>query len=132
MLWSDSVNLTDSSCFIHEPFNFDSHSDVISAKQFVALCHWEYLLTYFITLGIVPPTISTLTSTKPRNRKKNKQCEPSYTLSVHLHRFRQLSSNHSYIPSIRPSLVPSSIPSIRPSPVPSILLITVPKIYKIQ
>ena len=72
MLWSDSVHLTDSSCFIHGPFNFDSRSDVVSAKQFVALCHWEYLLTSCITLGIVPPTISTLTATKPRKRRKIK------------------------------------------------------------
>ena len=72
MLWSDSVHLNDSSCFIHGPFNFDSRSDVVSAKQFVALCHWEYLLTSCITLGIVPPTISTLTATKPRKRRKIK------------------------------------------------------------
>ena len=72
MLWSDSVHLTDLSCFIHGPFNFDSRSDVISAKQFVALCHWEYLITSCIILGIVPNTLSTLTATKPRKRRKNK------------------------------------------------------------
>ena len=55
MLWSDSVHLTNVSCFIHGTFNFDSRSDVISAKQFVDLCHWEYLLISCITLGIVPP-----------------------------------------------------------------------------
>ena len=32
MLWTESVHLTDSSCFIHGSFNFDSHSDVIPAK----------------------------------------------------------------------------------------------------
>ena len=70
MLWTDSVHLTDSSCFIHDPFIFDSRSDVLSAKQFVALRHWELLLTSCIALGIVPPTISTLTATKPRKRRK--------------------------------------------------------------
>ena len=70
MLWTDSVHLTDLSYFIHGPFNFDSRSNVISAKQFVALRHWELLLTSCIALGIVPPTISTLTATKPRKRRK--------------------------------------------------------------
>ena len=66
MLWTDFVYLTDSSCFIYVPFNFDSRSDVISAKQFVALRHWEFLLTSCIALSIVFPTISTLTATNPR------------------------------------------------------------------
>ena len=44
MLWTESVHLTDSSYLIHDPFNFDSRSDVISAKKFVALRHWEFLL----------------------------------------------------------------------------------------
>ena len=65
MVWTDSVHLTNFACFIHGPFNFDSHSDVISAKQFAALRHWEFLLTSCIALIIVPPTISTLTATKP-------------------------------------------------------------------
>ena len=60
MLWSDSVHLTDSSCFIHGPFNFESRSDLISVKQFVALCHWEYPLTCCITLSIVPPLVPLL------------------------------------------------------------------------
>ena len=72
MLWTDSIHLSDSSCFIHGPFNFDSRSDVISAKQFVALRHWEFLLTSCIALCIVPPTISTLTATTPRKRRKHK------------------------------------------------------------
>ena len=29
MLWSDSVNLTDSNYFIYGPFNYDAHTDVI-------------------------------------------------------------------------------------------------------
>ena len=32
MLLTDSIHLSDSSCYIHGPFNFDSRSDVISAK----------------------------------------------------------------------------------------------------
>ena len=72
MLWTDSVHLIDSTLFIHEPFSFDSRSDVISAKQFVVLHHWEFLLTSCISLGIVPPTIFILTETKPRKRRKNK------------------------------------------------------------
>ena len=71
MLWTDSVHLTDSSYCIHGLFNFDSRSDVISAKQFVPLRHWEFLLTSCIALGIAPPPpISTFTATKPRKRKK--------------------------------------------------------------
>ena len=70
MLWTDSVHLTDSSCFLHGPFNFDSRSDVISANQFVALHHWEYLLTSCITLGILPLTLSSLIVTKLKKRRK--------------------------------------------------------------
>ena len=69
MLLTDSIHLSDSSCYIHGPFNFDSISDVISAKQFVPLRHWEFLLTSSIALGFVPPTISTLTQVKPRKRR---------------------------------------------------------------
>ena len=70
MLWTDSVHLTDSSFFLHGPFNFDSHTDIVSAKQFIALHHWEFLLTSCIEFGIVPPTISTLTTTKTKRKKK--------------------------------------------------------------
>ena len=72
MLWSDSVHLTDSTCFIHRPFNFDSRSDVISAKKIVALRHWKFLLTSCIQLDIVPPTISILIATKLRKMRKKK------------------------------------------------------------
>ena len=43
ILWIDSVHLTDLSCYLHCTFNFDSHSDIITTKQYVALTHWEYL-----------------------------------------------------------------------------------------
>ena len=59
MLWTDSVHLTDLSYFIYGPFNYDSRSDNISAKQFVALRHCEYFLTSCI-------------ATKTRKRRKNK------------------------------------------------------------
>ena len=70
MLWTDSMHLTDSFCFLHEPFNFDSRSDVISANQFVALHYWEYLLTSCIALCIVHPTLSSLIATKSKKRQK--------------------------------------------------------------
>ena len=76
MLWTDSIYLTDSSCFIHGPFNFDSRANVISAKQFVALRHWKNLLTSCIALSIVPSTISTLTTTTPRKRRKVSHVSP--------------------------------------------------------
>ena len=30
ILWKDSVHLSDSSCYIHGPFNLDSRSDIIN------------------------------------------------------------------------------------------------------
>ena len=30
MIWTDSVNLINTSCFLHGPFYFDSQSDIIS------------------------------------------------------------------------------------------------------
>ena len=32
ILWTDSVHLTDTFCFLHGPFNFDSQSDIISTS----------------------------------------------------------------------------------------------------
>ena len=37
ILWTDSIHLTDPSCFLHGPFNFDTRSDVIKPKQYIAL-----------------------------------------------------------------------------------------------
>lgn len=45
ILRTDSIHLTDPSCYLHGTFNFDSHSDVITAKQHVALTRWGYFLT---------------------------------------------------------------------------------------
>ena len=58
--WTDTVHLTDASCFIHYSFNFDSRSNIISAKKIIALGHWEFLLISCNVLGIVFPIISAL------------------------------------------------------------------------
>ena len=63
ILWTDYIHLTDSSCFFHGPFNFDTRSYVVKPKQYIALTHWEFLLTRCSILNIVPPTISTITDT---------------------------------------------------------------------
>ena len=67
---TDSAHLTDSSCYIHGPFSFDSRSDIISAKQCITLSHWKFLLTLCNTLGIVSSIIVTLTNTIPNKIKK--------------------------------------------------------------
>ena len=50
ILWTDFVHLTDPSWYLLGPFNFDSHSDVITTKQHVVLTHWKYLFTILILL----------------------------------------------------------------------------------
>ena len=70
ILWSDSVHLTDFSCYLHGSFNFDSYSDVIIAKQHIALTHWKYCLTFFHTFSIVPPILSILTAIKGSTKKR--------------------------------------------------------------
>ena len=40
MLWSDFVHLTDTNYFIHGPFNYDDHDDIIQPNHHVALTHW--------------------------------------------------------------------------------------------
>ena len=72
MLWSDSVTLTDSNYFIHGPFNYDAHTDVIQPKQHVALTHWEFLLSFCSQFSIVPPTLSILTVCKLSTAKQKK------------------------------------------------------------
>ena len=61
IIWTYSIYLTDPSCFFHEQFNVDARSDVIKPKQYIALTHWEFLLTRCFVLSIIPPTLSTLT-----------------------------------------------------------------------
>ena len=77
ILWTDFIHLTDSSCYNHEPLNFDYRSEIIKPKQYIALLHWKYIITTCSTLGIVPPIISTLTDNKlskhtPEIRLNNK------------------------------------------------------------
>ena len=79
ILRTDSVHLTDISCYLHGPFNFDSHSDIITAKQHFALTHWEYLLIVCNTLGIVSPILSTLTDSKASIKKRKNKLNPNYT-----------------------------------------------------
>ena len=62
--WTDSIHLTESFRYLHGPFNVDSRLDVIIAKIFIALRHWEYTLTICDTFSIVPPILSTLTAVK--------------------------------------------------------------------
>ena len=72
ILRTDSVHLTDISCYLHGPFNFDSHSDIITAKQHVASTHWEYHLTICNTFGIVSPILSTITNIKVSTKKRRR------------------------------------------------------------
>ena len=46
VLWSNAVQLTDAKYFIHGPFKYDDHDDIIQAKKYVALTHWEFLLPF--------------------------------------------------------------------------------------
>ena len=70
MLWIDSVHLTNPSCYLHYPFNFDPHSNVITTNQHVALTHWEYLFIVCNTIGIVSPILYTLTDVKSSTKKR--------------------------------------------------------------
>ena len=72
MLWSNSVHLTDSKYLIHEPFNYDAHTDIIQPKQHVALTHWEFLLSFCCQFSIVPPTLSTLIVCESSTVKRKK------------------------------------------------------------
>ena len=60
MLGSYSVHLTDSKNFIHGPFNYDAHTDIIKTKQHGVLTHWEFLISFCNQFSIVPPILSTL------------------------------------------------------------------------
>ena len=72
ILWTDSIHLTDTSCYLHGPFNFEPYSDNIPAKKHVALTHWEYLLTICNKLSVVSPILSTLTQAKVARKKRKK------------------------------------------------------------
>ena len=49
---TDSIHLTESLCYINEPFIFESRSGIIKAKEYIALSHWEFILTACFTSGI--------------------------------------------------------------------------------
>ena len=72
MLWSDFVHLTDTNYFIHGPFNYDDHDDIIQPNHHVALTHWEFLFSFCNRFSIVPSTLSTLTVRKSSLKKRNK------------------------------------------------------------
>ena len=73
ILWTDSIHLTDPSCFLHGRFSFDTRSDVIKPKQYIALTHWEFLLTRCSVLSIAHPNLSTLTYTTHTTLHKRKK-----------------------------------------------------------
>ena len=72
MLWSDSVHLTDTKYFIHGPFNFDAHDDIIQPNQHVVLTHWEILFYFYNQFRLFPRTLSTLTVNKYSLKKRKK------------------------------------------------------------
>ena len=69
LVWSNFIHLTDPSCFIYDPFNFESHSDIVFSKIYIVLCHWKFLLVPCNGLCIVLPIISSLTDTKPNKKR---------------------------------------------------------------
>ena len=72
MLWSDSVHLNDTKNFIHDPFNYNVHEDIIQSKQYVALTHWKFLFSFCNQFSTVSPTLSTLTVRKSSQKKGKK------------------------------------------------------------
>ena len=72
MLWSNSVHLTDTKYFIHGPFNFEAHDDIMQPNQHVALTHWKLLFSFCTQFSIVPSILSILIVGKYSLRKRNK------------------------------------------------------------
>ena len=85
ILWTNSIHLTNTSCYLHGPFNFEPHSDIISAKQHVALTYWEYLLSICNKLSVVSPILSTFTKVKVARKKRKKQTLTQLQQYTHLH-----------------------------------------------
>ena len=84
-LWTNSVHLTDSYCFIHGPFNFDSLSDIVSAKQFIVLSDSEFLFISCNTLCIIPPLISTLINTFPKKKMSKRVARTQLYFGMQIH-----------------------------------------------
>ena len=55
MLWSDSVHLTDTKYFIHDPSNYDAHGEFIQPKQHMALICYVFFLRFVTSLVCPPP-----------------------------------------------------------------------------
>ena len=73
ILWTDSVHLTDISCYLYGPFNFDSRSDIFRSQTTYFTNKWKYMLTVYDTFSIVTPILSTLTDVKVSNKKRKQQ-----------------------------------------------------------
>ena len=56
--------------FIHDPFNYDTHNDIVQPKEHVALTHWKCLLSFCNQFSIVLPTLSTLKAIKSSLKKR--------------------------------------------------------------
>ena len=87
ILWKDYIHLSDPSCYIHGPLNFDSRSDIIKPNQYIALSNWVFLLASCFTLSIVPPNLSILTIPKisqfPKgNGTRQSKRDHIYTTSI--------------------------------------------------
>ena len=72
MLWSDSVHLMDTKHFIHGPFNYDTHDDIIKPNKYVTLTHRKFLLSFCNQFSIVISTLSTLIVRKYSLKKRKK------------------------------------------------------------
>ena len=73
LLWTNFVHLTNSSCYIHGPFNFAFRSDIINPNQCIALSHCEFFLTSCSILSIIPSILSIIiideSSWEPQKKK---------------------------------------------------------------
>ena len=56
MLWSDSVHLTDTKYFIHDPSKYDAHGEFIQPKQHMALIGYVFFLRFVTSLVSPPPS----------------------------------------------------------------------------
>ena len=68
-IWTDSVHLTDSSCYLHDQLNFDSYSEITITKKHIVLTQCGHILTVCNTFSIIPSILSTLTDVKGSNKK---------------------------------------------------------------
>ena len=57
-LWTDTVPLTDSNCYLQGPFHFESRHDVLTPCNYIARDQWLLLLSSCSVSGIVPLSLS--------------------------------------------------------------------------